>query len=129
MGFDRVKNEASKFLNPHQFGIKTVDGASVATLASDNFFNSEDNNFIFNLDFKNAPNSVKQKANFEVIESNFPEPLSFFYQFYGKGSDLIFNSFGLKPSSGVKQGAPVATTSLDQMFSPINSRNLQPISC
>ncbi|KAL0211149.1 hypothetical protein P9112_009447 [Eukaryota sp. TZLM1-RC] len=105
--FDRVKDKASKFLNPHQFGIKTIDGASVAAIASDTFFNAEENNFIFNIDFKNAFNSVKREAIFEVIKSDFPELSSFFYHFYGKESDLIFNSFGLKSSSGVKQGDPL----------------------
>ncbi|KAL0224393.1 hypothetical protein P9112_003783 [Eukaryota sp. TZLM1-RC] len=66
-----------------------------------------ENNFIFNLDFKNAFNSVKREAIFEVIKSDFPELSSFFYHFYGKESDLIFNSFGLKSSSGVKQGDPL----------------------
>ncbi|KAL0226313.1 hypothetical protein P9112_013637 [Eukaryota sp. TZLM1-RC] len=105
--FDRVKDKASTFLNPHQFGIKTIDGASVAAIASDTFFNAEENNFIFNLDFKNAFNSVKREAIFEVIKSDFPERSSFFYHFYGKESDLIFDSFGLKSSSGVKQGDPL----------------------
>ncbi|KAL0206132.1 hypothetical protein P9112_001439 [Eukaryota sp. TZLM1-RC] len=105
--FDRVKDKASTFLNPHQFGIKTIDGASVAAIASDTFFNAEENNFIFNLDFKNAFNSVKREAIFEVIKSDFPELSSFFYHFYGKESDLIFNSFGLKSTSGVKQGDPL----------------------
>ncbi|KAL0208314.1 hypothetical protein P9112_010901 [Eukaryota sp. TZLM1-RC] len=105
--FDRVKDKASTFLNPHQFGIKTIDGASVAAIASDTFFNAEENNFIFNLDFKNAFNSVKREAIFEVIKSDFPELSSFFYHFYGKEPDLIFNSFGLKSSSGVKQGDPL----------------------
>ncbi|KAL0224468.1 hypothetical protein P9112_003858 [Eukaryota sp. TZLM1-RC] len=62
--FDRVKDKAYTFLNPHQFGIKTIDGASVAAIASDIFFNAEENNFIFNLDFKNAFNSVKREAIF-----------------------------------------------------------------
>ncbi|KAL0215366.1 hypothetical protein P9112_007550 [Eukaryota sp. TZLM1-RC] len=105
--FDRVKDKASTFLNPHQFGIKTIDGASVAAIASDTFFNAEENNYIFNLDFKNAFNSVKREASFEVIKSDFPELSSFFYHFYGKESDLIYNSFGLKSSSGVKQGDPL----------------------
>ncbi|KAL0227168.1 hypothetical protein P9112_014492 [Eukaryota sp. TZLM1-RC] len=96
--FDRVKDKAYTFLNPHQFGIKTIDGASVAAIASDTFFNAEENNFIFNLDFKNAFNSVKREAIFEVIKSDFPELSK---------SDLIFNSFGLKSSSGVKQGDPL----------------------
>ncbi|KAL0205758.1 hypothetical protein P9112_001065 [Eukaryota sp. TZLM1-RC] len=96
--FDRVKDKASTFLNPHQFGIKTIDGASVAAIASDTFFNAEENNFIFNLDFKNAFNSVKREAIFEVIKSDFPELSK---------SDLIFNSFALKSSSGVKQGDPL----------------------
>ncbi|KAL0214148.1 hypothetical protein P9112_006332 [Eukaryota sp. TZLM1-RC] len=47
--FDRVKDKASEFLNPHQFGIKTIDGASVAAIASDTFVNAEENNFIFSL--------------------------------------------------------------------------------
>ncbi|KAL0208312.1 hypothetical protein P9112_010899 [Eukaryota sp. TZLM1-RC] len=68
---------------------------------------SQENNFIFNLDFKNAFNSVKREAIFEIIKSDFPELSSFFYHFYGKESDLIFNSFGLKSSSGVKQGDPL----------------------
>ncbi|KAL0211113.1 hypothetical protein P9112_009411 [Eukaryota sp. TZLM1-RC] len=105
--FDRVKDKASTFLHPHQFGIKTIDGASVAAIASDTFFNAEENNFIFNLDFKNAFNSVKREVIFEVIKSDFPELSSFFYHCYGKESDLIFNSFGLKSSSGVKQGDPL----------------------
>ncbi|KAL0209004.1 hypothetical protein P9112_011591 [Eukaryota sp. TZLM1-RC] len=96
--FDRVKDKASKPSNPHQFGIKTIDGASVAALASDTFLNAEENNFIFNLDFTNAFNSVKRKAIFEVIKSDFPELSKL---------DLIFNSFGLKSSSGVKQGDPL----------------------
>ncbi|KAL0207000.1 hypothetical protein P9112_012711 [Eukaryota sp. TZLM1-RC] len=91
----------------HCFCIKTIDGASVAAIASDTFFNAEENNFIFNLDFKNAFNSVKQETIFEVIKFDFPELSSFFYHFYGKESDLIFNSFGLKSTSGVKQGDPL----------------------
>ncbi|KAL0210243.1 hypothetical protein P9112_010327 [Eukaryota sp. TZLM1-RC] len=58
--FDRVKDKASTFLNPHQFGIKTIDGASVAAIAFDTFFNAEENNFIFNLDFK----FCKARSNF-----------------------------------------------------------------
>ncbi|KAL0222939.1 hypothetical protein P9112_002329 [Eukaryota sp. TZLM1-RC] len=68
-----------------------------------------ENNFIFNLDFKNAFNSVKRKAIFEVIKSDFPELTSSFYQFYGKESDSVFNSFGVKSSSGVKQGDPLGS--------------------
>ncbi|KAL0222909.1 hypothetical protein P9112_002299 [Eukaryota sp. TZLM1-RC] len=99
--FDRVKDKASTFLNPHQFGIKTIDGASVAAIASDTFFNAEENNYIFNLDFKNAFNSVKRKAFFEVIKSDFPELTSSFYQFYGKESDSVYDSFGVKSSSDI----------------------------
>ncbi|KAL0227374.1 hypothetical protein P9112_014698 [Eukaryota sp. TZLM1-RC] len=68
---------------------------------------SRDNNSIFNLDCKNAFNSVKGKAIFVVIKSNFPELSSFFHHYCGKASDLIFNSFGSQSSSGVKQGDPL----------------------
>ncbi|KAL0241381.1 hypothetical protein GEMRC1_006616 [Eukaryota sp. GEM-RC1] len=49
--FNRVFDKAGRFLSPFQFAIKTIDGASVGALTSDLFFNSHDDNFIFNLDF------------------------------------------------------------------------------
>ncbi|KAL0205955.1 hypothetical protein P9112_001262 [Eukaryota sp. TZLM1-RC] len=90
-----------------QFGIQTIDGASVAALTSDLFFNSKENNFIFNLDFSNAFNSVRRKAIFEVIQKHFPELSSYFYLFYGKPSELVYDVFSLKSPSGVKQGDPL----------------------
>ncbi|KAL0242934.1 hypothetical protein GEMRC1_005497 [Eukaryota sp. GEM-RC1] len=109
--FNRVVDKAGRFLSPFQFGIKTIDGASVAALTSDLFFNSHDDNFIFNLDFKNALNSVSRKSVFDAIEKDFPELTSYFYLFYGKPSDLIYDSYSLKSMSGVKQGDP-----LDPLF-------------
>ncbi|KAL0249276.1 hypothetical protein GEMRC1_004509 [Eukaryota sp. GEM-RC1] len=104
--FNRVVDKAGRFLSPFQFGIKTIDGASVAALTSDLFFNSHDN-FILNLDFKNAFNSVSRKSVFAAIEKDFPELTSYFYLFYGKPSDLIYDSYSLKCMSGVKQGDPL----------------------
>ncbi|KAL0215044.1 hypothetical protein P9112_007228 [Eukaryota sp. TZLM1-RC] len=46
--FNRVASKAAKLLAPLQFGIKTIDGASVAALTSDLFLNSYNQNFIFN---------------------------------------------------------------------------------
>ncbi|KAL0250947.1 hypothetical protein GEMRC1_000161 [Eukaryota sp. GEM-RC1] len=105
--FNRVVDNAGRFLSPFQFGIKTIDGASVAALTSDLFFNSHDDNFIFNLDFKNAFNSVSRKSVFAAIEKDFPGLTSYFYLFYGKPSDLIYDSYSLKSMSGVKQGDPL----------------------
>ncbi|KAL0216344.1 hypothetical protein P9112_008528 [Eukaryota sp. TZLM1-RC] len=102
--FNRVSTKAKEYFFPFQYGIKTIDGASVAALTSDLFFNCHENSCIFNLDFKNAFNSVKRDSIWKEIKSNFPELETFFYRFYGNSSDLIFNSFNLDSLSGVKQG-------------------------
>ncbi|KAL0240721.1 hypothetical protein GEMRC1_005957 [Eukaryota sp. GEM-RC1] len=105
--FNRVVDKAGRFLSPFQFRIKTIYGASVAALTSDLFFNSHDDNSILNLDFKNAFNSVSCKSVFAAIENDSPELMSYFYLFYGKPSDLIYDSYSLKSMSGVKQGDPL----------------------
>ncbi|KAL0220135.1 hypothetical protein P9112_005788 [Eukaryota sp. TZLM1-RC] len=105
--FNRIVKKAGKFLSPMQFGIQTINGASVAALTSDLFFNLKENNSIFKLDFSNAFNSVRRKAIYEVIQKHFPELSSYFYLFYGKPSDLVYDVFFLKSSSGVKQGDPL----------------------
>ncbi|KAL0241169.1 hypothetical protein GEMRC1_006404 [Eukaryota sp. GEM-RC1] len=87
--------------------IKTIDGASVAALSSDVFFNAVDNNCIFNLDFKNAFNSVNLSAICSELEKSSPELGIFFHCFYGHSSDLVFNSFVLNSVFGVKQGDPL----------------------
>ncbi|KAL0205851.1 hypothetical protein P9112_001158 [Eukaryota sp. TZLM1-RC] len=80
--FNRISTKARDYLKPFQFGIKTVEGASIASMTSDVFFNSQHHQYIFNLDFKNAFNSVKRDY-------------------------LVFDSFTLESSSGVKQGDPL----------------------
>ncbi|KAL0208313.1 hypothetical protein P9112_010900 [Eukaryota sp. TZLM1-RC] len=105
--FNRISTKARDYLKPFQFGIKTVEGASVASMTSDVFFNSQQHQYIFNLDFKNAFNSVKRNCIFDVLLHDFPELTAYFYLFYGKKSDLIFDSFTLESSSGVKQGDPL----------------------
>ncbi|KAL0209545.1 hypothetical protein RCL1_008383 [Eukaryota sp. TZLM3-RCL] len=105
--FNRVVQKAGSFLSPFQFGIQTIDGASVAALTSDLFFNSCNSNFIFNLDFKNAFNYVSRVSIYDSIVMDFPELLSFFYHFYGKSSKLVFDSHCVLFTSGVKQGDPL----------------------
>ncbi|KAL0205855.1 hypothetical protein P9112_001162 [Eukaryota sp. TZLM1-RC] len=60
--FNRVSTKAKEYFSPFQYGIKTIDGPSVAALTSDLFFNCHENSCIFNLDFKNAFNSVKRDS-------------------------------------------------------------------
>ncbi|KAL0226259.1 hypothetical protein P9112_013583 [Eukaryota sp. TZLM1-RC] len=76
--FNRVSTKAKEYFSPFQYGIKTIDGASVAALTSDLFFNCHENSCIFNLDFKNAFNSVKRDSIWNEIKSNFPELETFF---------------------------------------------------
>ncbi|KAL0227096.1 hypothetical protein P9112_014420 [Eukaryota sp. TZLM1-RC] len=105
--FNRISTKARDYLKPFQFGTKTVEGASVASMTSDVFFNSQQHQYNFNLDFKNAFNFVKRNCIFDVLLHDFPELTAYFYLFYGKKSDLIFDSFTLESSSGVKQGDPL----------------------
>ncbi|KAL0227059.1 hypothetical protein P9112_014383 [Eukaryota sp. TZLM1-RC] len=44
---------------------------------------------------------------YDVIQKHFPELSSYFYLFYGKPSELVYDVFSLKSSSGVKQGDPL----------------------
>ncbi|KAL0214944.1 hypothetical protein P9112_007128 [Eukaryota sp. TZLM1-RC] len=76
--FNRVSTKAKEYFFPFQYRIKTIDGASVAALTSDLFFNCHENSCIFNLDFKNAFNSVKRDSIWKEIKSNFPELETFF---------------------------------------------------
>ncbi|KAL0225696.1 hypothetical protein P9112_013020 [Eukaryota sp. TZLM1-RC] len=87
--------------------MKTIDGASSAALSSDLFFNSSDSNYIFNLDFKNAFNSVSRYSILPLLRKHFPQVEPFFYSFYGKSSTLVYENFDLLSSSGVKQGDPL----------------------
>ncbi|KAL0216333.1 hypothetical protein P9112_008517 [Eukaryota sp. TZLM1-RC] len=105
--FGRIGKKAKDFFSPFQFGIKTVDGASFAALSSDVFFNSNTSNYIFNLDFKNAFNAVKRSSILPLLQTHFPEAESFFYNFYGSQSTLVYEEFNLISSSGVKQGDPL----------------------
>ncbi|KAL0207484.1 hypothetical protein P9112_012112 [Eukaryota sp. TZLM1-RC] len=105
--FGRIGKKAKDFFSPFQFGIKSVDGASSAALSSDVFFNSNTSNYIFNLDFKNAFNAVKRSSILPLLQTHFPEAESFFYNFYGSQSTLVYEEFNLISSSGVKQGDPL----------------------
>ncbi|KAL0212950.1 hypothetical protein RCL1_006576 [Eukaryota sp. TZLM3-RCL] len=105
--FKRITNTARTHLSPFQFGIGTIDGASIASLTSELFFLSNQSYYILNLDFKNAFNSVKRSAIFLALQSSFPYLLPFFYHFYGTAAPLIFNEHTLYSTSGVRQGDPM----------------------
>ncbi|KAL0207312.1 hypothetical protein P9112_011940 [Eukaryota sp. TZLM1-RC] len=114
--FNRIGKKAKEFFSPFQFGIKTIDGASSAALLSDVFFNSSDSNYIFNLDFKNAFNSVSRSSIFPLLRKHFPEVEPFFYSLYGNSSTLVYENFDLLSSSGVKEGDPLGPFSFVWQF-------------
>ncbi|KAL0225585.1 hypothetical protein P9112_012909 [Eukaryota sp. TZLM1-RC] len=103
----RQLNLKLKKNNQDNFGIKTIDGASSAALSSDVLFNSSDSYYIFNLDFKNAFNSVSRSSILPLLRKHFPEVEPFFYSFYGKSSTLVYENFDLLSFSGVRQGDPL----------------------
>ncbi|KAL0221744.1 hypothetical protein RCL1_001598 [Eukaryota sp. TZLM3-RCL] len=93
--FKRIANEARSYLVPFQFGIGTIDGASLASLTSELFLLSNPNHFILNLDFKNAFNSVRRSAISDTLFNSFPHLVPFFYHFYGSSAPLVFNEHTL----------------------------------
>ncbi|KAL0221782.1 hypothetical protein RCL1_001636 [Eukaryota sp. TZLM3-RCL] len=105
--FKRIANEARSPLMPFQFGIGTIDGASVASLTSKMFLLSNPNHFILKLDFKNAFNSVRRSAIFDALFNFFPHLVPFFYRFYGSSASIAFNEHTLFSTSGVGQGDPL----------------------
>ncbi|KAL0221364.1 hypothetical protein RCL1_001218 [Eukaryota sp. TZLM3-RCL] len=105
--FNRVAEKSKSYFSPFQFGIKTIDGASVAALTTDLFFKQNSNNCVFNLDFKNAFNSVLRGSIQSELQHKFPEVESFFHCFYSGTSDLVYDVHNLPSSSGVKQGDPL----------------------
>ncbi|KAL0221191.1 hypothetical protein RCL1_001045 [Eukaryota sp. TZLM3-RCL] len=114
--FNRVGGGAKTYFTPFQYGIKTLDGASVAALTSDVFYHQNPNNCIFNLDFKNAFNSVTKSAIASDSATKFPEVESFLYTFYKGTSELVFNDKNLLSSSVVKQGDPLGPFHFVQPF-------------
>ncbi|KAL0207933.1 hypothetical protein P9112_010520 [Eukaryota sp. TZLM1-RC] len=89
--FNRISTEARDYLKPFQFGIKTIEGASVPSITSDVFFPI-------------VSNIIKRNCIYDVLLQEFPELSAYFYLIYGKNSDLIFDTFTFESSSGVKQG-------------------------
>ncbi|KAL0215547.1 hypothetical protein P9112_007731 [Eukaryota sp. TZLM1-RC] len=100
-----IGESLSRILASAVFG-RIVDGASSAALSSDVFFNLSTSNYIFNL-YLNAFNTVKRSSILPLLQTHFPEAESFFYNFYGSQSTLVYEEFNLISSSGVKQGDPL----------------------
>ncbi|KAL0212986.1 hypothetical protein RCL1_006612 [Eukaryota sp. TZLM3-RCL] len=105
--FKLIALAVKNFLLPFQFGIGTINDAAVASLSSELFFLSSPHNFILNLHFKNAFNSVLRSAISEILQVSFPQLVPFFYHFYGRSDPLIFNEHTLFSSLGVCQGGPL----------------------
>ncbi|KAL0235439.1 hypothetical protein GEMRC1_002021 [Eukaryota sp. GEM-RC1] len=105
--FGRMKSKAIEFFRPFQYGIGIVDGTNCACLTTDLFLNDDVDNFVLNVDYKNAFNCVFRSAIYDQLVEHFPELVPYFEAFYGSPTDLIFNEFCLKSSRGVKQGDPL----------------------
>ncbi|KAL0235778.1 hypothetical protein GEMRC1_002360 [Eukaryota sp. GEM-RC1] len=105
--FGRIKSKAIEFFRPFQYGIGIVDGTNCACLTTDLFLNDDVDNFVLNVDYKNAFNCVFRSAIYDQLVEHFPELVPYFEAFYGSPTDLIFNEFCLKSSRGVKQGDPL----------------------
>ncbi|KAL0248744.1 hypothetical protein GEMRC1_003978 [Eukaryota sp. GEM-RC1] len=101
--FDRVKSKAVEYFRPFQFCIGIVDGTISASLMTDIFLNSSAENYVLNVDYKNAFNCVyRSQIHLELLD-HFPELLSYFEIMYGHSSSLIFHEHTISSTRGVKQ--------------------------
>ncbi|KAL0205063.1 hypothetical protein P9112_000370 [Eukaryota sp. TZLM1-RC] len=105
--FKRVKSSAINFFRPYQFAIGIPDGTTCAALCTDLLFNQKGENYLLNIDFKNAFNSVFRSSILQELELHYPPLLPYFKLMYGSPSNLIFHSENIVSSRGVKQGDPL----------------------
>ncbi|KAL0219595.1 hypothetical protein P9112_005248 [Eukaryota sp. TZLM1-RC] len=107
ISFKRVKSSAINFFRPYQFAIGIPDGTTCAALCTDLLFNQKGENYLLNIDFKNAFNSVFRSSILQELELHYPPLLPYFKLMYGSPSNLIFHSENIVSSRGVKQGDPL----------------------
>jgi Reverse transcriptase (RNA-dependent DNA polymerase) len=124
-----VNSEVPRFLNPHQLGVGTSQGAEaiVHTVAS-TLDNLADDEAILQIDFTNAFNLVSRNKMLDLVRINFPKlynVVNFMYsnQGYlkiGHGKHTIYSCVG------VQQGCPLApllfSLVLQELVSDLSSK-------
>ncbi|KAL0207130.1 hypothetical protein P9112_012841 [Eukaryota sp. TZLM1-RC] len=107
ISFKRVKSSAIIFFRPYQFAIGIPDGTTCAALCTDLLFNQKDENYLLNIDFKNAFNSVFRSKILQKLGLHYIPLLPYFKLMHGSPSNLIIHSEKILSSRGVKQGSPL----------------------
>ncbi|KAL0239517.1 hypothetical protein GEMRC1_009625 [Eukaryota sp. GEM-RC1] len=74
---------------------------------TDLFLNSDVNNLVLNVDYKNAFNCVFRSEIYKDLFAHVPELISYFNLMYGSYTSLLFNEHTISSSRGVKQGDPL----------------------
>ncbi|KAL0239353.1 hypothetical protein GEMRC1_009461 [Eukaryota sp. GEM-RC1] len=114
--FRRVKSQSIQFFRPFQYAIGIPDGTTCATLCSDMIFNQSEHNFLLNVDYKNAFNSIIRSSIFYELEQHVSPLLPFFKLMYGSPSDHIVKV--ISTTRGVKEGDPLGSFSFVWLFNP-----------
>ncbi|KAL0215011.1 hypothetical protein P9112_007195 [Eukaryota sp. TZLM1-RC] len=107
ISFKRVKSSAINFFRPYQFAIGIPDGTTCAALCTNLLFNQKGENYLLNIDFKNAFKLVFRSSILQKLELHYPPILPYFKLMYGSPSNLIFHSENIVSSRSVKQGDPL----------------------
>ncbi|KAL0213539.1 hypothetical protein RCL1_007165 [Eukaryota sp. TZLM3-RCL] len=106
--FNRCKFSSINYLKDFQWGIGVVDGAACAVHAVETLLSNDSTRSALLLDFSNAFNSVKRSSiSNSIINSPLVSLLSYFQAQYSTKSKLLFHSYSVMSSSGVKQGDPL----------------------
>ncbi|KAL0233171.1 hypothetical protein GEMRC1_011916 [Eukaryota sp. GEM-RC1] len=69
--FRRVKQSSVDFFRPYQFAIGVPDGTTCAALSADLLFNQGNTNYLLNIDYKNAFNSIFRSSIYEQLEVDY----------------------------------------------------------
>ncbi|KAL0221229.1 hypothetical protein RCL1_001083 [Eukaryota sp. TZLM3-RCL] len=106
--FNRCKSSSINYLKDFQWGIGVVDGAACTVHAVETLLYKHSTKSALLLDFSNAFNAIKRASiltsiNNSPICSLFP----YFHAQHSMNSKLIFHSYSVASSSGVKQGDPL----------------------
>ncbi|KAL0220831.1 hypothetical protein RCL1_000685 [Eukaryota sp. TZLM3-RCL] len=106
--FNRCKSSSINYLKDFQWGIGVVDGAACAVHAVDTLLYKHSTKSALLLDFSNAFNAVKRASILTSINNSpLGSLLPYFHAQYSMNSKLIFHSYSVASSSGVKQGDPL----------------------
>jgi hypothetical protein len=104
-----VRDDATKYLSPHQVGVGVANGAEAILHAVDFLINSDwsSDMYVLQLDFENAFNLVNRETMFAEVREHCPSIAAWVEYCYKAPAVLYLQQHSLFSSCGVQQGDPL----------------------